>query len=117
LGDWTFRTSKNTLNGGARRRNIIRMRNATSKLPPSLIGLVATVDAIPQDVFVALSELGPNVDDDLLDVEQWTEMLRDVGFQSAPKNAEDFVQSFIVDRRVRRGSLGSMPAARRFPPP
>ena len=53
--------------------------------------LAATVDAIPQDVFVALSELGPNVDDDLLDVEQWTEMLRDVGFQSAPKNAEDFV--------------------------
>jgi hypothetical protein len=31
--------------------------------------LAATVDAIPQDVFVALSELGPNVDDDLLDVE------------------------------------------------
>jgi hypothetical protein len=64
--------------------------------------LAATVDAIPQDVFVALSELGPNVDDDLLDVEQWTEMLRDVGFQSAPKNAEDFVRSFIADRTVRR---------------
>ena len=32
--------------------------------------LAATVDAIPQDVFVALSELGPNVDDDLLDVER-----------------------------------------------
>jgi hypothetical protein len=63
--------------------------------------LAATVDAIPQDVFVALSELGPSVDDDLLDVEQWTEMLRDVGFQSAPKNAEDFVQSFIADRTVR----------------
>ena len=31
--------------------------------------LAATVDAIPQDVFVALSELGPNVEDDLLDVE------------------------------------------------
>jgi hypothetical protein len=63
--------------------------------------LAATVDAIPQDVFVALSELGPNVDDDLLDVEQWTEMLRDVGFQSAPKNAEDFVRSFIAGRTVR----------------
>jgi len=63
--------------------------------------LAATVDAIPQDVFVALSELGPNVDDDLLDVEQWTEMLRDVGFQSAPKNAEDFVRSFIANRTVR----------------
>jgi hypothetical protein len=37
LGDWIFRTSKNTLNGGARRRNIIRLRNATPKLPPSLI--------------------------------------------------------------------------------
>ena len=63
--------------------------------------LAATVDAIPQDVFVAFSELGPNVDDDLLDVERWTEMLRDVGFQSAPKNAEDFVRSFIADRTVR----------------
>jgi hypothetical protein len=31
--------------------------------------LAATVDAIPQDVFLTLSELGPNVDDDLLDVE------------------------------------------------
>src|ERR1700731_4157149 len=63
--------------------------------------MAATVDAIPQDVFVALSELGPNVDDDLLDVERWTEMLRDVGFQSAPKNAEDFVRSFIANRTVR----------------
>ena len=65
--------------------------------------LAATVDAIPQDVFVAFSELGPNVDDDLLDVERWTEMLRDVGFQSAPKNAEEFVRSFIADRMMRRG--------------
>ena len=64
--------------------------------------LAATVDAIPQDVFVALSELEPNVDDDLLDVERWTEMLLNVGFQSAPKNAEDFVRSFIANRTVRR---------------
>jgi hypothetical protein len=63
--------------------------------------LAATMDAIPHDVFVAFSELGPNVDDDLLDVERWTEMLRDVGFQSAPKNAEDFVRSFIAHRTVR----------------
>jgi hypothetical protein len=63
--------------------------------------LAATVDAVPQDAFVALSELRPNVDDGLLDVERWTEMLRDVGFQSAPKNAEDFVRSFVADRRVR----------------
>ena len=48
--------------------------------------LAATVDAIPQDVFVALSELG-NVDDGLLDVERWTEMLCDVAFNSSPETA------------------------------
>ena len=38
LGDWTFRTSsKNRPNGDARRRDSTRMRNTTSKLPPSLI--------------------------------------------------------------------------------
>jgi len=63
--------------------------------------LAATVDAIPEDVFVVFSER-LDVDDGLLDVERWTEMLRDVGFQSAPKNAEDFVRSFIADRTVRR---------------
>ena len=42
--------------------------------------LAATVDAIPQDVFIAFSKL--EVDDGLLDVERWTEMLRDVGFGS-----------------------------------
>ena len=62
--------------------------------------LAATVDAIPQDVFVALSELG-NVDDGLLDVERWTEMLCDVAFSSSPETAEDFVRSFIADRTVR----------------
>jgi hypothetical protein len=62
--------------------------------------LAATVDAIPQDVFVALSELR-NVDDGLLDVERWTEMLCDVAFSSSPKTAEDFVRSFIADRTVR----------------
>ena len=36
--------------------------------------LAATVDAIPQDVFIAFSKL--EVDDGLLDVERWTEMLR-----------------------------------------
>ncbi len=50
--------------------------------------LAATVDAVPEDVFVVFSER-PDVDDGLLDVERWAEMLRDVGFQSAPKNAED----------------------------
>jgi len=42
--------------------------------------LAATVDAIPQDVFIAFSKL--EVDDGLLDVERWTEVLRDVGFRS-----------------------------------
>ncbi len=65
--------------------------------------LAATVDAIPQDVFVAFSQPGPGVTDGLLDVERWTEMLRDVGVGSSPKTAEDFVKSFIVDRADRRG--------------
>jgi len=39
LDDWNFKTiSKNRPNGGARRRNNIRMTNATSKQPQSLIG-------------------------------------------------------------------------------
>jgi len=64
--------------------------------------LAATVDAIPQDV-LALSELG-NVDDGLLYVERWTEMLCDVAFSSSPpETAEDFVKSFIADRMARRG--------------
>ncbi len=65
--------------------------------------LAATVDAIPQDVFVAFSQPGPGVTDGLLDVERWTEMLREVGFGSSPETAEDFVKSFIVDRAERRG--------------
>ncbi len=65
--------------------------------------LAATVDAIPQDVFLAFSEPGPDVADGLLDVERWTEMLREVGFGSSPETAEDFVKSFIADRTARRG--------------
>ena len=38
--------------------------------------LAATVDAIPQDVYRIFAEAGVN--DGLLDVERWTEMLRDV---------------------------------------
>ena len=64
--------------------------------------LAATVDDIPQDLFLAFSEPGPDVTDGLLDVERWTEMLRDVGVGSSPKTAEDFVKSFIVDRADRR---------------
>ena len=56
--------------------------------------LAATVDAIPQDVFIAFSKL--EVDDAPLDVERWTEMLRDVGFGLSPKTAEEFVRSFIA---------------------
>jgi hypothetical protein len=33
------------------------------------------------------------VNDGLLDVEQWTEMLREVGFGSSPKSAEEFVRT------------------------
>jgi hypothetical protein len=56
--------------------------------------LAATVGAISQDVFRTFSDLGVN--DGLLDVERWTQMLRDGGFGSSPKTAEDFVRSFIV---------------------
>ena len=63
--------------------------------------LAATVDAIPQDLFIAFSKL--EVDDGLLDVERWTEVLRDVGFGSSPETAEDFVRSFIADRMMWRG--------------
>jgi hypothetical protein len=63
--------------------------------------LAATVDAIPRDVFIAFSKL--EVDDGLLDVERWTEMLRDVGFGLSPKTAEEFVRSFIADRMMRCG--------------
>ena len=55
--------------------------------------LAATVDGILQDVFRTFSE--PDVNDGLLDLEQWTEML--------PKSAEEFVRSFIADRMMRRG--------------
>ena len=63
--------------------------------------LAATVDGIPQDVFRAFSKSGVN--DGLLDVERWTEMLHDVGFGLSPKTAEDFVRSFVADRMMRRG--------------
>jgi hypothetical protein len=43
--------------------------------------LAATVDAIPQDLFIAFTKL--KVNDGLLDMERWTEMLRDVGFGSS----------------------------------
>ena len=64
--------------------------------------LSRTVDDIPQGVFVAFSE-HPDIADGLLDVERWSEMLREVGFGSSPKTAEEFVQSFIADRKARRG--------------
>ena len=63
--------------------------------------LAATVDGIRQDVFRTFSE--PDVNDGLLDLEQWTQMLREVGFGSSPKSAEEFVRFFIADRMMRRG--------------
>jgi hypothetical protein len=64
--------------------------------------LAATVDAIPQDVFITFSE-HPEIADGLLDVERWTEMLPDVGFALSPKTSEEFVRSFIADHMMRRG--------------
>jgi hypothetical protein len=63
--------------------------------------LAETVDAIPQDVFRTFSEAGVN--DGLLDVQRWTQMLRGVSFGSTPKSAEEFVRSFIADRMMRPG--------------
>jgi hypothetical protein len=63
--------------------------------------LAATVGAIPEDVFVVFSELGPDVDDGFRDAERWSEMLCEVGFHSVPETAEDFVRSYIADRTVR----------------
>ena len=79
--------SKNRRTGGARRRNSIRMTSAISKLPQIFDRLAATVDTVPQDVFIAYSEPGSDLADGLLDVERWTEMLRDVGFRSSPETA------------------------------
>jgi hypothetical protein len=102
LCDRNFGTiSKSRQTGGARRRNSIRMTSVTLKLPRPFDRLAATVDTIPQDVFRAFSK--PDVNDGLLDVERWTEMLRDVGFGSSPKTADEFVRSFIADRMMRRG--------------
>jgi hypothetical protein len=63
--------------------------------------LAATVDDIPQDTFSTFST--PDVNDGLLDVERWTEMLRDVGFGLSPKSSEEFVRAFIADRMLRGG--------------
>jgi hypothetical protein len=63
--------------------------------------LAATVDGIPQEVFRTFSK--PDVNDGLLDVEQWTQMLREVGFGSSPKSAEEFVRFFVADRMMGRG--------------
>jgi hypothetical protein len=101
LGDWIFRTSsKNRPNGDARRQKQYPTEEHNLEAAAIFDRLAATVDAIPPDVFVALSEL-ENVDDGLLDVERWTEMLCDVAFSSSPETAEDFVRSFIADRTVR----------------
>jgi len=77
------------------------MKSATSKPPRSLIGWPQR-SMLFRKTFSKFS-LKPGVNDGLLDVERWTEMLRDVGFGSSPATAEDFVRSFIADRMMRRG--------------
>ena len=77
------------------------MTSATSKQPLSLIGWPQRSMLFRKTFFIAFSKL--EVDDGLLDVERWTEVLRDFGFGSSPETAEDFVRSFIADRMMRRG--------------
>jgi hypothetical protein len=56
--------------------------------------LAATVADIPPDVLEAYYELF----DDVRDTEVEQEMLKQVGFSSAPRNAEQFVRDFIESR-------------------
>jgi hypothetical protein len=61
LGDWIFRTSKNTLNGGAKKAQQYPNEERNLEAAAILDRLAATMDAIPQDVFVAFSELVPGI--------------------------------------------------------
>jgi hypothetical protein len=57
--------------------------------------LAATADLVPPDVIAAYEcefEDGP-------DSEEWSEMLRQVGFHTAYDTAEEFVRAFIDNRR------------------
>lgn len=56
--------------------------------------LAATADAVPDDVLDAFQKLCRDLDD----AEVFNEMLRQVGFYSAPETAEAFVRAFIAER-------------------
>ena len=75
--------------------------------PAAFDQLAATVDAIPQDVFEVFSELGPDVDDGLLDVERWTEMLRDVGFSVIDVSKNTLDVSISTCTKVRTKSFAN----------
>jgi hypothetical protein len=59
--------------------------------------LAATADKVPDELLTAFDELF----DDLPDQECLLEMLRAIGFRSAPATAEEFVRDFIANRTTR----------------
>jgi len=54
--------------------------------------LAATAGNVPPEVLEAADELFDGAED----MEIWQDMLREVGFHSAPANAEEFVREFIA---------------------
>jgi hypothetical protein len=56
--------------------------------------LALTANAVPSDVLKVAGEFF--VDNDA--VENWHELLRQIGFSSAPSNAEEFVRDFIAEQ-------------------
>jgi hypothetical protein len=60
--------------------------------------LAATADAVPPDVVAAYEGLF----EDAPDSEEWSDMLREVGFHGWYDTAEEFVREFIERRREDR---------------
>jgi hypothetical protein len=56
--------------------------------------LAQTSADVPDDLLHAAAELC----EDAPDIEVWNEMLRQVGFQSSPTSATQFVQDFVAAR-------------------
>jgi hypothetical protein len=69
--------------------------------------MAGTVDAIPADVIDAFAK----IDRDDKSVKRFGEMLREIGLQTTPETAEDFVRKFIADQRGEAPSP-SIPARR-----
>ena len=97
MGKRVFQTSSRSKpNGGARGERVSGGR-AQPEAAAAFDRIAATVDAI-RKTFSKLFRTGRRTDG-LLDVERWTEMLRDVGFNSAPETAEDsYDRSLLIEQ-------------------